>query len=172
MSADPNLQTDISERHFPGDEEPTTQAAWIALATVLVFLAAILVYSLHLAAPDPNQEYTRYMDPEAHPMTGAQSHLDAARFCAALGDKLDTRRDAHLREAFQLDSALPGLEDELMMRFREKASRVVNAPAHVALAEWCLSFNLKSAAIEEYQAALATDRENAAALKALQELKK
>ena len=170
MSVDPNQQADISERHFPGDEEPTTQAAWIALATVLVLLAAIMLYMLHIAAPDPHGEYTRYM--KSHPQAGASSHLEAARFCDALGPKLDSRREAHLTTAFQQDPALPGLENELMKLYEEKAAAASSAPAHVALAEWCLGFQLKKAALAEYEAALATDRDNSAAQKGVKDLQK
>ncbi len=170
MSAEPDLQADISVRRFPGEEEPTSRAAWISLATVLVFLAAVLVYSLHIAAPDPYQEYTDYK--AKHPMRGAADHLEAARFCAALGAKLEPWRDAHLRDAFQLDPAAPGLEDELLRRYREKAARAATAPAHVSLAEWCRSFHLKRAALAEYRAALATDPENAAAKQGLEDLRK
>ncbi len=170
MSADPNQQADISERHFPGEEEPTTQAAWIALATVLVFLAAILVYMLHIAAPDPHQEYTKYM--KSRTIESAEGHLAAARYCDALGPKLDSNRDAHLRTAFEQDAALPGLEDELMKRYGERAEGALSAQAHVSLAEWCVGFNLKQAALQEYRAALATDADNAAAQKGLQDLQK
>lgn len=171
MDVDENLlHSDIGQRRFPGEEEPTNQAAWLSLATVLLVLGAVLVYCLHLAAPDVHQEYTDYM--KTHRPNDARGHLEAARFCAALGAKLDSWREKHLREAHKLDPALPGLEDELLRRYREKAASVSSAPARVALAEWCVSFGLRQLALDQYRAAVATDPSYHPARKGLEDLEK
>lgn len=169
MAADPNLSIEISVRHFPGEEEPTSTAAWISLGTVLLFLVAIMVYSLHLTAPDPLQEYANFV--QEHPVSSVADHVAIARFCAGF-PQLARQQEANLRKASELDARAPVLREELMRIFRERRAAASSPAQHVAVAEWCRSFGLTSQAAEQHRAALALDADYAPAKKGLADLGK
>ncbi len=169
MAADPNLNIDISVRHFPGEEEPTSTAAWISLGTVLLFLVAIMIYSLHLTAPDPQEEYSRYV--QEHPASSAADQLAAARFCAGFPE-LARQRESHLRKALEIDPMAPGLHEDLLRIYRDRRASASTPLQHVAVADWCRSFGLKTQAREEYRSAIADDADCAPAKKGLADLEK